>query len=91
MRAEHEIAWSTHGCTLMSNGWIDRRGPNLINFLVNNLEGTYFMESVDASSEQHSEEMLAGLLEKRIDKIGREKIIQVVINNGVNYKVVVDF
>jgi hypothetical protein len=35
--------------------------------------------------------MLAGLLEKRIDKVGREKIIQVVTNNGVNYKVVVDF
>ena len=64
MREEYERAWKYYGCTLMSDGWSDRRGHDLINFLVNNLEGTYFLESV-ASSEVHSANMLADLLDKK--------------------------
>jgi hypothetical protein len=61
MREEHEHAWKHYGCTLMSDGWSDRRGRHLINFLVNSPEGTYFLESVDASSEVH-ERKLVGLI-----------------------------
>jgi len=35
MREDHERAWKHFGCTLMSDGWTDRRGRHLINFLVN--------------------------------------------------------
>ena len=86
MREEHERAWKHYGCTLMSDGWSDRRGRDLINFLVNNLEGTYFLESVDASSEVHSANMLADLLEKKIEEIGKDKVVQVVTDNGANFK-----
>jgi hypothetical protein len=51
MREEHQRAWKHYGWTVMSNGWSDRKGYHLINFLVNNLEGIYFLESIDASSE----------------------------------------
>jgi hypothetical protein len=47
MREEHEHAWKHYGCTLMSDGWSDRRGRHLINFLVNSPEGTYFLESIN--------------------------------------------
>eukprot|EP00267_Zea_mays_P045068 XP_020397306.1 uncharacterized protein LOC103634292 [Zea mays] len=87
MREEHERAWKHYGCTLMSDGWSDRRGRHLINFLVNSPEGTYFLESVDASSEVHDAYMLADLLEKKVDEIGRDKVVQVVTDNGANYKV----
>jgi hypothetical protein len=60
----------------------------LINFLVNSPVGTYFLESVDASAEAHDASMLADLLEKRILNIGKEKVVQVVTDNGANYKVV---
>lgn len=86
MREEHERAWKHYGCTLMSDGWSDRRGRHLINFLVNSPEGTYFLESVDASSEVHDAYMLADLLEKKVDEIGRDKVVQVVTDNGANYK-----
>jgi hypothetical protein len=58
----------------------------LINFLVNSPEGTFFLESVDASSESHDALMLAELLDKRIEQIGRDKVIQVVTDNVANYK-----
>jgi hypothetical protein len=87
-RDDHELAWKFYDCTLMLDGWTDRRGRHLINFLVNSPVGTYFLESVDASAEAHDASMLADLLEKRILNIGKEKVVQVVTDNGANYKVV---
>ncbi|CAN6248725.1 unnamed protein product [Urochloa humidicola] len=85
-REEHEQAWKQYGCTLMSDGWTDKRCRHLINFLVNSPEGTYFLESVDASADVQDAFMLADLLEKRIDVIGKEKVVQVITDNGANYK-----
>jgi hypothetical protein len=87
MRKDHERAWKHFGCTLMSDGWTDKRGRHLINFLVNSPEGTYFLESVDASSEVQDAVMLAGLLEGRIESIGKDKVVQIITDNGGNYKV----
>ncbi|XP_062185719.1 uncharacterized protein LOC133889239 isoform X1 [Phragmites australis] len=70
----------------MLDGWTDRRGHHLINFLVNSLEGTFFLVSIDASSEVHDQVMLADLLEKRISDISVDKVVQVVTDNGANYK-----
>jgi hypothetical protein len=56
----------------MFDGWIDRRGQHLINFLVNSPSGTFFLESINGSSEITNVQMLATLLEKRIDAIGRQ-------------------
>ena len=86
MREDHERAWKHYGCTLMSDGWSDKRGRHLINFLVNSPEGTYFLGSVDASSEIQDAFMLANLLENKINEIGKDKVVQVITNNGANYK-----
>ena len=86
MRVDHERAWKHYGCTLMSDGWTDMKGRHLINFLVNSPEGTYFLESVDASGEVHNAHMLADLLEKRIEGIGKDKVVQIITDNGTNYK-----
>jgi hypothetical protein len=42
---------------------------------MNNPVGTYFLGSIDASSEIASANMLGDLLEKQIDKIGREHMV----------------
>ena len=42
------------GCSLMADGWRDRKGRALINFLVNTPRGSMFLESVDASSYSHT-------------------------------------
>ncbi|XP_044446454.1 uncharacterized protein, partial [Triticum aestivum] len=74
LRRQHEAAWKKYGCTLMSDGWSDKRGRHLINFLVNSPEGTFFLESVDASSVCHDGDMIADLLEKRILDVGKENV-----------------
>ena len=42
--------------------------------------------SVDASSEAHDAMMLADLLQKRTMNIEKDKVVQLVTNNGANYK-----
>ena len=77
IREEHDRAWKHYGCTLMSDGWSDRRGRHLINFLVNSPEGTYFLESVNASSEVHSANMLADLLDKKkLRRLGKTRLFK---------------
>ncbi|WOH04149.1 hypothetical protein DCAR_0623557 [Daucus carota subsp. sativus] len=86
LRERHEKAWRQYGCTLMSDRWSDKRGRHLINFLVNSPEGTFFLKSVDVSSEIQDAVMLANLFEKQIDEIGRDIVVQVVTDNGANFK-----
>jgi hypothetical protein len=86
LRMKHEEAWQEYGCSLMSDGWTDSRHRHLINFLANSPAGTFFLGSVDASSEVANASMLADLLEKQIDKIGKQHVVQVVTDNGANFK-----
>ena len=44
------------------------------------------MESINASGEVHVAYFLADLLEERIEQIGKDKVVQVVTDNGANYK-----
>ncbi|KAL6541554.1 hypothetical protein OROGR_011040 [Orobanche gracilis] len=76
LRERHEKAWKQYGCTLMSDGFSNRKGRHLINFLVNSPEGTFFLGTMDASSRVQDARMLATLLDEQIDLIGREHVIQ---------------
>jgi len=86
LRKKHEEAWKEYGCTIMSDGWTDTSHRHLINFLANSPAGTFFLGSVDASSEIANGPLLADLLEKQIDKVGKEHVVQIVTDNGANFK-----
>jgi hypothetical protein len=75
MREDHERSWKNYGCRLMFNGWSDKRGWHLINFFLNSPKGTYFIGSVDASSEIQDQFMFVDLLEKNINEIGKDKLV----------------
>ncbi|XP_074337736.1 uncharacterized protein LOC141674935 [Apium graveolens] len=86
LKENHEKSWKRYDCTLMTDGWTDRRGRSLFNFLANSPEGTFFLGSVNASSESPDAQMLANLLESKIKEIGEKNVVQVVTDNGANYK-----
>ncbi|XP_066392488.1 uncharacterized protein [Miscanthus floridulus] len=86
LRKKHEEAWKEYGYTIMFDGWTDTSHRHLINFLANSPAGTFFLGSVDASSEIANGPLLADLLEKQIDKVGKEHVVQIVTNNGANFK-----
>ena len=41
--------WRMHGCSIMSDGWTDRKQRTIIKFLVNSPCGTVFFKSIDAT------------------------------------------
>ena len=58
----------------MSDGWTDRKGRTLINFLVNYPKGTVFVKSVDASNYAKMGEKLAKLLDTFIEEMGEKML-----------------
>jgi hypothetical protein len=77
--------WADTGCTLMADGWLDRRNRCLINFLVYSPTRTVFLKSVDASDVIKTAENIFYLLKEMIDMVGGKNVVQVVTDNAVNY------
>ena len=69
----------------MSDGWTDRKGRSLINFLVNSPEGTLFYKSIDASESIKSRTFLWEQLDKVAAEIHEEHVLQVITDNYVFY------
>lgn len=78
--------WPSTGVTIMSDGWTDIKGRSLINFLVNNPEGTVFLKCVDASDKIKDANLLFKLLDEVVEEVGEEYVVQVVTDNASNYK-----
>ncbi|XP_057994974.1 uncharacterized protein LOC131175277 [Hevea brasiliensis] len=70
--------------TVMYDGWTDRKGRTLINFLINSPKGSVFIKSIDASDESKTATLLASLIEKELMEIDPKKVVQVVTDNTSN-------
>ncbi|RVW65946.1 hypothetical protein CK203_007238 [Vitis vinifera] len=82
---DHMVEWGKNGCSIMSDGWTDRKERTLVNFLVNCSKGTMFMQSIDASSMIKTGEKMFELLDKWIEQVGEENVIQVITDNHSSY------
>ncbi|XP_075495987.1 uncharacterized protein LOC142533194 [Primulina tabacum] len=71
-----------YGCTLMADGWTDRKNRTLINFLVNGPRRTVFIESVDGSSYSHTGAKLFDLFDKYVQQIGAKNVVQIVSDSA---------
>ncbi|XP_065856458.1 uncharacterized protein [Euphorbia lathyris] len=80
----YEAEWSKYGCSIMSDGWTDKRSRTLINFLVNSPSGTVFIESVDASEHSKTGALMCSLFQKMVDRVGVENVVQVVTDSAAN-------
>lgn len=77
--------WTTYGCSIMSDGWTDRRQRTIINILVNSPSGTVFLKSIDGSNFVKTGQKLFELLDAMVEKVGVKNVVQVVTDNGSNY------
>ncbi|XP_059283523.1 uncharacterized protein LOC132037084 [Lycium ferocissimum] len=82
---KHRQEWLKYGCSIMADGWSDRKQRTLINFLVNSPYGTVFMESIDASSFVKTGEKLCELLDRYVERVGEQNVVQVISDNGSNF------
>ncbi|XP_039144882.1 uncharacterized protein LOC120282190 [Dioscorea cayenensis subsp. rotundata] len=82
---KYKKEWKKIGCTLMSDGWSDRKNRSLINFLVNSPSGTVFLKSVDTSDVVKDAQKLFELLDSIVEEIGEENVVHVVTTSASSY------
>ena len=82
------MEWKQNGCSIMSDGWTDKKERSLVNFLMNSLKRTMFMKSIDASSMVKAGEKLFKLLDNWVEEVGEDNVVQVITNNASNYMTV---
>ena len=71
----------------MCDGWTNGTQTQLINFLVHSVAGCVFVKSVDASEHKRTAKCIYTLMDKVVESVGDEHIVQIVIDNGANFKV----
>ncbi|KAE8725643.1 hypothetical protein F3Y22_tig00008276pilonHSYRG00006 [Hibiscus syriacus] len=85
---ELKTHWKQLGATLMCDGWTNSLNQmHIINFIVYCSKGTAFWKSVDISSVRSRDvEFYYNLLDKVVEEIGEEYIIQIVTDNEAAMK-----
>ncbi|CAN1790177.1 hypothetical protein LINPERHAP1_LOCUS18730 [Linum perenne] len=78
--------WTKVGCSIMSDGWTNRKRRPICNFLVNSPKGTVFIESLDTSHYSKNTQKVFEMLDEVVDKVGEEYVIQVITDNASAYK-----
>jgi hypothetical protein len=63
----------------VADSWKDVQGRTLINFLVSCPRGLYFVSSIDATDIIEDAANLFKLLDKVVEEIGEESVVQVVL------------
>ncbi|GLJ27231.1 hypothetical protein SUGI_0533890 [Cryptomeria japonica] len=79
---QHRLQWARTGCSIMSDGWTDRRNRTLINFLVSCEIGTVFLKSVDASNMMKSTNALFEMYDVVVTDVGPQNVVQFITDNA---------
>ncbi|KAI8561094.1 hypothetical protein RHMOL_Rhmol04G0310100 [Rhododendron molle] len=78
--------WSTHGVSIISDGWSNIKNQHLINIMAVSGGKAIFISGHDVSSVEKNATNIAELLFKAIDYVGPSNVIQVVTDNAANCK-----
>ena len=71
---------------LISDGWSNPRGENIINYLLITRTEAIFLKSVATGKDRYTGEYIADSLNEVITEIGPQDIIAVTTNNASNIK-----
>lgn len=82
---EIEKEWAATGCTIIADTWTDHKSRAIINFLVSSPSGTFFHKSFDASTCFKNTKSLPDLFDSVIQDFGPENVVQVIMDNALNY------
>ncbi|KAK3204337.1 hypothetical protein Dsin_018383 [Dipteronia sinensis] len=66
---EAKKKWSQTGVSIISDGWKDMRGRQLINFFINNLNDMVFLKLVDTSDISKDATLLFNLLDSVVEEV----------------------
>ncbi|KAJ9553011.1 hypothetical protein OSB04_017056 [Centaurea solstitialis] len=77
---KYQDEWKSSGCTIMTDAWSDRKRRSIMNLCVNSRLGTVFLSSKEFSDVAHTSEYV----DKCIDEVGHENVVQIVTDNASN-------
>ncbi|XP_031392253.1 uncharacterized protein LOC116204300 [Punica granatum] len=83
---EHKAMWRKSGCSIMSDGWTDKKRRSICNFLVNSPKGTIFLTSIDTSDISKTRDKVFEMIDDIVEQVGEENVVQIVTDNAANYK-----
>jgi hypothetical protein len=78
----HKESWELHGCTVMTDAWTDKRGRGVMNLIVHSAYGVCFLDSVDCSAIKKDGRYIFELVDRCIEEIGVQNVVQVVTDNA---------
>ncbi|KAH7437245.1 hypothetical protein KP509_05G061800 [Ceratopteris richardii] len=78
--------WSRYGCTILSDGWRDRKNRSMINILVSCPIGTFFLRAVEVGKKgkKTTGAFIYRHIKKAIEEVGAKNVVQVVTDNASN-------
>lgn len=83
---EFRDKWKRTGCSIMSNGWTNKRRHSVCNFLVNNPKGIVFLYSLDISNISKITNEVFKMLNDVVIFVGEDNVVRVITDNVVNFK-----
>lgn len=81
---KQEEEWSVNGCSILTTVWTDCKTKGVMNLCINCKEGTTFISSKETSKEAHTGKYIFEYVDKCIEDIGSQNVIQVVTDNVTN-------
>ncbi|XP_011625198.1 uncharacterized protein LOC105421035 [Amborella trichopoda] len=83
---QFNVCWPGTGVTIMTDGWKDKSHRYLVNFLIGYPRGIIYYSSIDLSRKRHTGRLICAHLDKIVDEVGPENVVQAVTDNAVNYR-----
>jgi hypothetical protein len=81
---EREAEKMKNGCSIMTDAWSDKKRRSIMNVCTNCADGTSFISSKEMSDVSHTSEVIFELVDKSIEDIGPDDVVQVVTDNASN-------
>lgn len=81
---EREAEKVKNGCSVMTDAWLDRKRRSIMNLCTKCADGSSFVSSKEMSDVSHTSEVIFELVDKAIEDIGLDDVVQVVTDNASN-------
>ena len=78
--------WKTYGCTIMCDGWSTRTKHPIINFMVYCDRDMIYHSSIDCTNKVKTANFVLSLMDKVVDSIGEQNIVQIVTDSKSSMK-----
>ncbi|CAI6008659.1 unnamed protein product [Closterium sp. NIES-65] len=77
-------SWKTTGCSLSVDGWTCLKSRAMVCVIALNDTAPVIVDMVDSKTAKKTEDYLAGLIGKSISEVGKDLVVQVIMDNASN-------